>query len=264
MTTVEAKSTPIVTRKAPPTPAPLRSEAVLRVQTRQAQKLVNGRDGNVASPIIGLLSFGNRMRMLWQAAEHDDPYADWFLIQIEKSIEDARVLIQDKVKNLRGVLNAMENVRVDLASSLEPIEVPLQFSNPYGYMGAYLIADYDDLARAVLTGRHVAVIDRDKSQEILNGAGRAIRRTFQLVTGWRYTGVIREDLRQMNQAAARAKELMGELPQDVAEGKRRARHAPSIRPRPASDQAAAEPADQALPGWTANKIAKKEAKEIAT
>ncbi|MBP1152233.1 PFL_4669 family integrating conjugative element protein [Methylocaldum sp. RMAD-M] len=233
MTTPTTPDRPIA-RQESPSPAPLRSDAVLCVQTRQAQKLVTGRSGTAdggTTAIVGLLAFGNRMRMLWLAAEQDDPYADVTLLRIEDELQTARAFIQEKAKELRRILSGMDGVRVDLAYSLQPIEVPLRFSNPYGYMGAYLIADYDELARTVLTARHVGLIDRDKAQEMLNGAGRAIRRTFQLVTAWRYTGVTRDDLRQMTQAAARARALMGELPQDVVEGERRARHAPAIRPR---------------------------------
>ena len=32
----------------------------------------------------------------------------------------------------------------------------LTFTSPYAFMGAYLLADYDVLVRAVLTRRHIA------------------------------------------------------------------------------------------------------------
>ncbi len=64
-------------------PGKLRSEAKIVIQTRQAQKLVKGRERREGvQPIIGMLSFGRRMKQLWLSAQHDDPYADWYLLQI--------------------------------------------------------------------------------------------------------------------------------------------------------------------------------------
>ncbi|WP_077731434.1 PFL_4669 family integrating conjugative element protein [Methylocaldum sp. 14B] len=212
-------------------PGALRSEAFLEIQTRQAQRLVHGREsGNDKAPaIIGLLSFGRRMRQLWLSAQFDDPYADWYLLKIEQAIEASRAYMAEKQNVLMQVLDGISGVKIDVAHSLEPIRVSLQFSNPYGYMGAYLIADYDALMRAVLTARHFALIDRDKSQNIIQSAGRGIRHTFNLAAVWRYTGVTREDLRQMNQAAQRARDLMGKLPETILDATCRARVAPNLR-----------------------------------
>ena len=97
-------------------------------------------------------------------------------------------------------------------------------------MGAYLLADYDALVRAVLTGRHVGLFDRDTAERTLREGGRIVRRAFNTAQGYKYLGVCREDVRQATQKAARATEMLGSLPQEVIDGSLRAAHAPDIRP----------------------------------
>ncbi|MCB1764281.1 MAG: DUF1845 family protein, partial [Gammaproteobacteria bacterium] len=67
------------------TPGVLRGAVWLRLQTRQAERLIHGRSGNEGKPaIIGLAGFADRLKPIWQAAQDDDPYADWWLIRIHE------------------------------------------------------------------------------------------------------------------------------------------------------------------------------------
>jgi len=213
-------------------PGGLRNNTRMMIQTRQAQKLVTGRKRTrEASAIIGLMDFGRRMKLLWLSAEADDPYADWYLLQIENSIKEARTLINEKKSWLDDVLNTMDGIEVEIAQSLKPINLSIYFQNPMGYMGAYLVKDYDSLACSVFTARHIGLVDRATAESIIHVTGKAIRRTFNLVSLWKFTGVTREDLKQNNQSSVRALETFGECPEDVVSKKTRAKAAPAIRER---------------------------------
>ena len=85
-------------------------------------------------------------------------------------------------------------------------------------VGAYLLADYDVLVRAVLTGRHIGLFDRDTAERTLREGGRIVRRVFNTAQGYKYLGVCREDLRQGTQKAERATDMLGALPQAVIDG----------------------------------------------
>ena len=230
-------------KKTPPNrgyfeePGGLRNTTRMEIQTRQAQKLVTGRRrGKDVNPIIGLMDFGRRMKLLWLSAEADDPYADWHLVQVEDSIQEARELIKEKKVWLDDVLNAMEGIEVEIAQSLHPINISIYFQNPFGYMGAYLVKEYDSLACSVFTARHLGLIDRATSESIIDKTGKAIRRTFTLVTLWKFTGVTREDVKQDNQNAKRALETHGECPAEVISKKKRAKTAPGIREKRAGKE----------------------------
>lgn len=213
----------------PPASGKLRSQVIMEIQTGLAQRFVHGRERseNVA-PIIGVIGFGQRARILWRAASEDDPYADWTLLKIEESIHESKALIDQHASRIQEVLTAMGGFKIEIAQAVSPVEIPLEFSNPYGYMGAYLVADLDVLSCTVLTARRLGLIDQLHSDEILRSAGRAIRRTFNYAVQWRFTGVTRNEVRQMSQTAQRARTLMGEIPLDVLSGEKRARIAPPI------------------------------------
>lgn len=215
-------------------PGTLRGDACLVIQTRQAQRLVYGRKQVGQQPgIIGLVRFGMLMKRIWVSAMLDDPYADWYLLQIDDTLETGRVEIRQSRNQLDELLGSARGVEITVAHSLKPARVPLQFANPYGYMGAYLVGDYDELVCAALTARHVGLLSRDHAEQVLQQGGRLIRRAFLLPTQWKHCAVDRTDLEQNNQRAQAARAAMGELPQDVLDGKHRARHAPEIRQRPA-------------------------------
>lgn len=107
--------------------------------------------------------------------------------------------------------------------------MPIYFQNPYGYMGAYLIADYDALARSVFTARHIALIDRTVAEQLLQVTGKAIRRTFNLASQWKFTGVTREDVLAQNPNALKAIGFLGECPEPIVSKTQRAKISPAIK-----------------------------------
>ena len=212
-------------------PGALRSQTSMEIQTRQAQRLVYGRRADGGKPaIFGLLRFGTMLRPIWEGAATDDPWADWCLVQIERDLLEAREALEALMAQIQKRLNSLPALDVAVAQSVEPVKVDLTFTSPYAFMGAYLLADYDALVRAVLTGRHVGLFDRDTAERTLREGGRIVRRAFNTAQGYKYLGVCREDVRQATQKAARASEMLGSLPQEVIDGSLRAAHAPDIRP----------------------------------
>jgi|GEM_PF-568987 len=227
------KQVQVIPRTIGEQPGGLRSETRMTIQTRQAQKIVVGRRrGKDVQPIIGLLDFGRRMKLLWLSAQADDPYADWYLLRIEESINEAKTVIVEKKQWLDEVLNAMDGFDVGIAHSLEPIQVSIVFQNPYGYMGAYLVSDYDALCCSVFTASHIGLIDRKMANSIMNAAGKSIRRTFDMVAKWKFTGVTREDIQVKNPSGIRAIETYGECPEPVLDKTKRANISPEIREKP--------------------------------
>ncbi len=212
-------------------PGALRSQTSLEIQTRQAQRLVYGRRAEGGKPaIFGLLRFGTMLRPIWEGAATDDPWADWCLVQIERELLEAREAMESHMAQVQSQLKSRPAMDVAVAQSVEPVKVDLTFTSPYAFMGAYLLADYDVLARAILTGRHIGLFDRDTSERMLREGGRIVRRAFNTAQGYKYLGVCREDLRQGTQKAGRATDMLGALPQPVIDGTLRAAHAPDIRP----------------------------------
>lgn len=214
-------------------PGALRGQAWLTVQTRQAQQLIRGRNGTPDKPaIIGLVGFADRLRVIWQAARDDDPYADWWLIKVNDALDQARQLIAVKQSALDDRLTEMTALEIVVAKSLRPYRVPLQFANPYAYRGAHLIAEYDTLVRTLLTSCHVGLMDWDSSEKVIKLSARKVRGTFAVPQGFRYFAIDRESLQQDSNKKEQARQLMGDLPDAVLNGEQRAPLVPHKMPFP--------------------------------
>lgn len=213
-------------------PGGLRGQATMTLQTRQAQRLMRGRtrrDNRNKPEIIGLTRFATLMRWAWRAAEFDDPWADWLLIRIHDTITENRDSLAVLQRQTEERLSAMSNVEIAVAESLEPLEIPLKFSTPYGFLGAYLVAEYDNYARAVLTARHVGLLGRNDAERQLHQGGHLVRSAFHIPARWRYRALTRDSVRRQTPKALEVAQVMGWPPQEVVDEITRAPIAPAIR-----------------------------------
>ena len=216
----------------PDQPGGLRNTTTMTIQTNHASKIVNGRPSREDShSIVGLLEFGHRMKQIWFSAEANDPYADWFLLQIEEEIQKVKKDIAEKQQQLKGLIAGMEGFNINMAESNQPIQIELSFKTPYGYIGAYLVHDFDVLIRMIFTARHIGLLDNTAARSLILGAGTGIRRLFSLSNRWKFTGVTRDDLKENNLNAQRAIEEFGACPEDILSEKKRAKVSPQIRKR---------------------------------
>jgi integrating conjugative element protein (TIGR03761 family) len=209
-------------------PGVLRGGATLTLQTRQALRLVTGRAYSAQKPaIIGLFAFANLLRPIWHGARADDPYADWWMLKVHDALESARLQLDAAQQEVVAYLQTLEAIEVALPTSLQPVRVELNFSNPYAFRGARLVSAYDGLVRATLSARHVGLVTSDEAERVLREGGRPIRRAFLSPLGYRSTGVTRQDLEEGTAKAGQAQDVMGEVPHEVYTGACRAPHAPS-------------------------------------
>ena len=216
-------------------PGALRGQVWLTIQTRQAQQLLRGRNAALDKPaIIGLLGFADRLRIIWQAAGNDDPYADWWLIKIHEAIDAAGRSIHNGQKALDDVLIQASGMDVTIAGSLQPCRVPLQFANPYAYRGAQLLSAYDTLVCTALTARHVGLLDNETSDSLIRRGARKVRSTFTRPQSYRLTGIDRGNLRRGGGRTHDARQAMGDVPNDVMSGERHALLVPRKAHSPAA------------------------------
>jgi len=223
-------------------PGSLAGAASIEIHTRQGWRLVYSRrsDGS-PSPMTGLLRFAARMNTIWAAAQADDPFADWFLEKTYHAIETARMEIGDMHRMLATHFqHGKKGVNVEMAASSTPVSVPLQFSTPYGFMGAYLVSECDALIRACYTCRHVGLISNAKNEQNIRRAMRLVLRAFELQREYRFHGVTREDARAANAKWNRAVEEMGSPPPEIVAGRR-----PRVSPYIGDDASEAERVEEA-------------------
>ena len=209
--------------------SPLQSEIYLTLQTKHAQALVRGRDVPDKPLIVGLVSFADRLRLIWMGSQQNDPYADWWLIKIEDSISTATTSIQTTQKILAEMLKGSSAIRIGPAACRDPFRLELRFATPYAFRAANVLAEFDMLVRDTLTARHVGLISSDKSHDLIFKQTHKIRSIFNLPFLYRFLSIDRNRPHSWVGVQKRAETLMGILPPDVKEGRRRAALAPKIR-----------------------------------
>jgi len=214
-------------------PGALHGQVWLTLQTHQAQQLINGREGTPDKPpIIGLTGFANRLRVIWQAARDDDPYADWWLIKVHEAIDATATLFRRRQAALNETLEQMTAMEVTVAASQHPVRVDLQFANPYAYRGAQLVAAYDRLVCTALTARHIGLLEGQACVAVQRACARKLRALFLIPQRYRLLKIDRETVRTAMGRSAEARQRMGDLPADILSGEYQAPLVPRQVPFP--------------------------------
>jgi len=204
-------------------PGALHGQVWLTIQTNQAQQLIHGRAGTPDKPtIIGLVGFANRLRVIWQAARKDDPYADWWLIKVHDAIEVAGSYLDHQQADLVKQLEQMTAMEVSVAASQRPCRVHLQFANPYAYRGAQLLAEFDRLVCTALTACHIGLMDGKAYVHVQQACARKLRALFMIPQGYRLMKIDRDMVHKAIGRSHEARQAMGELPDDILSGERQA------------------------------------------
>lgn len=194
----------------------LAGEVCLEVHTHQAQRLVWGRRRTAGKPpISGLIAFASAVNTIWHAAEGGDPYALWWLVKIEAAIGQCRAHLNEQLDETAFLYPDAAMLEVDTAESEQPYRTRLAFSNPYAYRAAHMLGQYDTLVRTCYTLTFVGAGDPAELQTIMARAGHQVRGVFATPQGFRACAINLNDIRQNNQRAQRAIELMGPLPEEI-------------------------------------------------
>ena len=207
----------------------LHSELHLVLQTHHAQLLVRGRDIKGKPLISGLLAFADRLRLIWQAAESDDPFADWYLVKVHDAIATAENRIEAERKQIQTLLKSSRTFEIAPAEVKEPFRMALRFTTPYGYLAARLLGEFDEMVCQAFTAQQIGTLSDIKCEEAIRLCARRIRGLFSLPQRYRRLGLARCDGLVDEPTFERAERLMGAIPRDILEGTRRAPWSPKIR-----------------------------------
>lgn len=211
----------------------LRSDVNLTLHTHHAARIWVGRPKNELKPgIIGLTGFCNLIKIISRGASQDDPYSDWWLLQLEEKVEGSSVALNEIKERLNSVMATLPPaINISENLSIQPVSLPLYIANPIGFKAASLLADYDEIVRRILLGHHVGLVGRRDMEGWIDEGAALMRKLFGLAQLYKYSGAARDDFAANNakaEAARKMYERYGELPQDILEGTRRSNFAPPI------------------------------------
>lgn len=177
------------------------------------------------------------MTKIWNAAAEDDPYADLYLLRVYDGIVKLRNQLKSLIQDYENQLSQSsmsQNLKLLPFSSESPVIKSLWFRTQYGYLGANLIADFDQLMRIILTANRVGVILNHSHEKIRDEWFGHIFSIFKLPFKWIETGIKRTDIDDNNELSNKAQHAMGKLPESVLTKKLRSPFAPYINEPTAS------------------------------
>lgn len=221
----------------------LRSDMRLTLHTHHAARIWHGRSASEGkNGILGLSGFVSVLNKMKRGAEQDDPYSDWWLIRVEEKLASSKAALTELQEQLAQIMSNLP-VALSIGENLnvQPVSLPLFVNAQHGFMAVYLLTQFDDLARRLLLAHHTALIGRRDMERWLNEGAHVLRSLFGLVQQYRFSGATRDDFAANNARAREARDLLGDLPQDVLEGTRRAEFAPVIIRRSKPAELHAEP-----------------------
>lgn len=211
----------------------LRSDVNLTLHTHHAARIWMGRPKSDAKAgIIGLSGFCSILNRMSRGAQQDDPYSDWWMINLEEKISESKSSlkgIEDRLDSAMATLPPAITISNNL--SIQPVSLPLYISNPLGFQAVYLLTHYDEIVRRILLAQHVGLIGRRDMEMWIDEGAAVLRRLFGLAQLYKYSGAARDDFAANNakaEAACKMYERYGEIPQDILEGTRRSNFAPPI------------------------------------
>ena len=178
---------------------------------------------------VGVIYFAKQMNEIWKASKLDDPYADLFLLRVYDGLKTTQREIRHLIKQYREYIQKEINFDWNTTLAKEPEKIRLNFKYAYGFMAANLIAIFDEYACVLYSASQLGVILDKPTRELLDPIGKKIRAVLELPQQYTKLDITREDIRQHNDKAKIALELMGQLNEKVLAGTLRAPHAPPIK-----------------------------------
>lgn len=230
---------------------PLRSAITIELHTHRAIQLWHGRpgstspDGRIIHPIISMPRFLSLLNIIRMDSSLDNPCADAYMIRIEERLLAARQEMNELIDSVKSVFNMIpETMTVENCLSIQPVSFPVFSASQLGFIGVYLLTDFDKLARNTMLATHMALLNRVERNDLIQRSSNLVRSIFVLAQKYRRIPVTRDDFRQENARAQAAVDIVGQLPDDILDGTRRSQYAPPLRRQAISDSTENAPANE--------------------
>ncbi|MFG6179620.1 PFL_4669 family integrating conjugative element protein, partial [Halomonas sp. THAF12] len=196
----------------------LSSKIQLTLHTYHATRAWKGRGVESGKhQIIGVRQFLFLAGRIQQDAAKDDPYADYWMVEIEQKLKECQERLNELLQESDRLLDMIpKELSVEENVNQQPFKTPVFTGGQQGWLAIRLLIDFDRFARNILLAQHVALIGRTEMHAYMREANHLIRSlcTFpQRYPG--YSGVSRDDFAANNAKAREAVDKYGEVPADI-------------------------------------------------
>lgn len=231
---------------------PIHAERELILHTELANRMFDGRHGRARSDrhsrdkcrIAGLRLFASRVRTIWHDARAGNPFAHWWLVQIERVLTEAGKELRVTTEEYERLLKTRSFLEIRQLGASKPHRRRVSFHSPLAYDAARLIAQLDHLLLLLIECTRQNLISVKEKITVGRAAARCILRVFNLALRYKHYDISFNDLARPTAWVLRAIGEMGQVPSQIINGSLRAQCAPVPRkPTAASRAQSFEPAE---------------------
>jgi integrating conjugative element protein (TIGR03761 family) len=212
-------------------PGVLRNSIELELSTKDAVALFYGRTRSTASnSIVGLNAFAQKVKYINNAAHNNDPYADYFLLEVEAALKEAKSTLIHWQDSLTG-LSSESLLTINQGSSTRPVALETSFASVYANIALELLKRADNLLLTLYALKHTGLMNRVACNKETTNINKLMRKTFLSADGYKFFSVNRKDVEQQTaryRQAHIAMKFIKELPAEILDKTLRAEHAPNI------------------------------------
>lgn len=216
---------------------PIRVERELILHTELANRMFDGRHGRARCDrhsrdkcrIAGLRLFASRSRTIWHDARDGNPFAHWWLIQIERVLSEAAKELRVTTEEYERLLKTQSFLEIRKLGASKPHHRRVSFHSPLAYDAARLIAHLDQLLLLLMECARQNLISVKEKITVGRAAARCILQVFNLGLCYKHYDISFKDITQPTAWVLRATEEMGQIPPQVINGSLRAQCAPVPR-----------------------------------
>lgn len=203
----------------------------IELATRPALRIWEGREKTTQKHgILGIPGFCKFMKGIELAIKEDDPYADFHYHKIEEAISSLSFELDNELSDIETYITQKIPPAMKLPDigSKSPVVVPIRFASQIGFKLVYELLKLDRIVLKLLLANHIGLLANKEKFDALDRLERKARAVINLVYGFRYTGLTRDDVAANNQKAIQAKQLMGDIPKGYLDGTLRSASAPAL------------------------------------
>lgn len=133
----------------------LRSEAdSVELHTIQAAKMMRGVERSPKGDgFPGVTTAASCAREIFKLSNSNNPFVDWTLLDIEKTLADSNQKLDDALQALNAKLAQFVSmgVSVHVMGNSSPAKFTVEFGSPYGFMLVQNLLKFDQYVRLVMT-----------------------------------------------------------------------------------------------------------------
>lgn len=213
-------------------PGAIKISIEIKLDTKEAVALFYGRkETDDVNRIIGLKGFSEKVKYINNAAHNDDPYADFFLLEIESTLTETKTTLIRWQENLTKLAFAGSLLKVNQGSSIKPVQLETSFASVYANIALDLLKRADNLLLTVHAFKHTGLMSRIEANNEVNKVNKLLRKTFLSADHYKFFSVNRMDVKHKTaryKQAHIAMRFTEELPEGIIDKTIRAEHAPNI------------------------------------